>query len=585
MLIAHMLVFGVIIAQLVSIQVVNAESYADQGVRQRERVLELNASRGRIYDRNGEVLATSVSSATVYADPAVFHGDVEIDGEVVSARRAAALVAPFVGRDAGEVLTRLLGDGRFVYLGRQLDWDTGAAIRELGIPGIGVLEEPRRVYPLDGLAGPVVGFTDIDGAGLSGIESIFDDVLQGTPGELLLERAPNGLDIASGIRQMRPAEPGSDVVLAVEREIQHAAERAAADAISNADALAANVVVLDADTFEVLAMASAPGFDPNERRDEDRANWRNRPVVDVFEPGSSQKALTMAAAIEEGIVGAQTRFDVPDRIRVSTDEFNDVAPHPTESLSVTDILERSSNVGTIMIAQQLGDERLDTYLRAFGYGSTTGLGLPGESAGLLMPHESWWGTSLPTIAIGQGVAVTLLQLATAYATLANDGQARVPTVVRGTLGDDGDLVTTPGSAPTRVVSTETARQVRSMLEAAVAGEHATGQLARVPGYSVAGKTGTARKPNTDAPGYSSEYVATFVGFAPVDDPEVVVAVMVDEPTPIYGGVVAAPIFREVMQTALSVLHVVPDRSDTSLEALVGRARERAIEVAATEGPA
>lgn len=583
-LLIFVLLFGLVGVQLVSIQVVNADEYADRGVRQRERVVELAPTRGRIYDRRGDVIATSLTSATIYADPRVFQGEGDVDGDRVPARRAAQMLAPLVGRDSGDILERLLRDGHFVYLGRQLDWEVGEQVRELGIPGIGVLAEPKRVYPLNGMAGQVVGFTDVDGIGLSGIESIFDATLKGEPGQLLIERAPNGLDIASGVREVMPALAGSDVVLTIDREIQHAAEHAAANALVEHHASAASVVVLDASSFEVLAMASAPGFDPNLRLEEERPNWRNRAVVDVFEPGSSQKALTMAAAIEEGLVSPSTSMSVPDRIRVSTNEFTDITEHGTETLTVAEILERSSNVGTIMIAQQLGDSRLDSYLRRFGYGAATGLGFPGESAGLLMPHEAWWGTSLPTIAIGQGVAVTLLQLATAYGTLANDGMALTPTLVRGMIGDDGHLAQPAREAPERVVSQDTAREVRAMLANAVSGDRATGQLAQVPGYTVAGKTGTARKPNTGAPGYSDKYVATFVGFAPVDDPEIVVAVMVDEPTPIFGGVVAAPLFREVMQTALVSRNVAPDRTDTSVQALAGRAREQALDAATSEQP-
>lgn len=575
-------------AQLVNIQVVNADEYADRGVRQRERVIELPATRGRIYDRHGDVLATSVASATVYADPGRFReieaADTRSQGEY-SALEAAHLLAPVLETDASQILERLQRDGRFAYLQRQVDWELGERIAALGIDGVGVFEEPRRQYPAGGLAGQVVGFTGIDGQGLQGLEAQYDSVLRGSAGTLMLERAPSGLEIASGLRDMTPARPGTDLVLTLDRDIQHAAERAVAGAVEETGARGAGVVVLDARSFEVLAMSSAPGFDPNERRENDHASWRNRAVTDVFEPGSAQKALTVAAAIEEGIVSPSTRFSVPDRISVADSVFSDIAEHPTMDMSVSEIIERSSNVGTILIARELGADNLDAYLRSFGYGTPTGVGFPGESPGLLMPREQWWGTSLPTIAIGQGVAVTLTQLATAYATIANDGVAHAPRIVRGTVGDDGQLAPTPADQGGRVVSPETADAVRGMLLQAVEGPTATGGLARVPGYSVAGKTGTARKPNEGSVGYSDGYVATFVGFAPVDDPQIVVAVMVDEPTPIYGGVVAAPLFREVAEVALSVRRVPPDRSDDSLDDLLGMARRDALEAARREGPA
>ncbi|MEX0592715.1 MAG: penicillin-binding protein 2 [Nitriliruptoraceae bacterium] len=576
-LLVYLMVMAVSVAQLVSIQVVNADEYAERGARQRERVIELPATRGRILDRQGDVLATSVDSATVYADPRRFRPTVDANGKRVppaaDAHEVATRLAPLVGRDRQQLVAKLREDRHFVYLGRQLDWDTGQQIRQLELDGIGVLTEPRRVYPGSGLAAQVVGFTDIDSVGLQGIEQIHNEQLRGNAGTLVLERTPAGLDIASGMRQVIPSTPGRDVVLTIDRDIQHAAEAAASKAMIDAQARAVSVVVLDVDSFDVLAMASTPGFDPNDRREADRANWRNRAVTDVFEPGSSQKALTIAAAIEEGLIAPTTQFSVADRITVSTDEFTELSPRPTLQMSVEEIMERSSNVGTILIAQELGEERLDRYLRAFGYGSRTALGFPGESAGLLRPHEQWWGTSLPTIAIGHGVAVTLMQLAAAYGTLANDGVAHEPRLLRGTVGSDGVVAgVEPRGEGERVVSAQTAQAVRSMLVRAVEGEHATGSRARVEGYSVGGKTGTARKVNASSAGYSDQHMATFVGFAPADNPRIVVAVMVDEPTPIYGGLVAAPVFSEVMEVALTVLRVAPDRSDATLDAMFSRVR-------------
>jgi cell division protein FtsI (penicillin-binding protein 3) len=590
LLLVYGLLFLVTFGTLVNIQVINAPDYADRSVRQRARTVELVATRGRLYDREGDVLATSVQSATIYADPRAYRPTETPDGQAVppaaSAGDVAAELAPLLGADAATLTERLERDAHFVYVARQLDWEVGQQIRELELPGIGILNEPRRVYPAGGLAGQIVGFTGIDGEGLQGLESHYDQILRGRPGMLAFEQAPGGLDIASGARELVPPDAGTDLVLTLDREIQHAAERAAADAVEEFNARGASVLVLEVGTGDVLAMASVPTYDPNQRTEADRANWRNRAVTDVFEPGSTQKALTVAAAIEEGLVSGSTTMPVETGIRVGGKTFTDAYSHPTEVWSVQEIMERSSNVGTIKIAQELGAERLDHYLREFGYGRATGVGFPGEGAGLLMPTAQWWATSLPTIAIGQGVAVTLVQLANSYATLANDGVSVQPRIVRGTVGEDGRL--TPAAAPTtrEVVSPETAREVRAMLEAAVIGEHGTGARAAVPGYTVAGKTGTARKPSEGARGYSGEYIATFVGFAPVEAPQLVVAVMVDEPRPFYGGVVAAPVFSEVMQSALTARRVVPDGGSRSLEQALLEARAAAAEHAASrEGPA
>jgi cell division protein FtsI (penicillin-binding protein 3) len=568
MLLIYALAVLLTVGKLVEVQVLNATEYSDRGVRQRARTIDLQATRGRIYDREGDVLATSVQAATVYADPRVFRGTETPDGLPVPPAADAAAVAqelaPLLGRDPGE-LEELLGrDAHFVYLRRQLDHERGQEIQALALPGIGVLTEPRRVYPAGGLAGQVVGFTGIDGEGLQGLEAQYDSILRGQPGMLVLERAPGGLDIASGMRELVPPDAGTDLVLTIDREIQHAAERAAAGAIDEFNAVGASVLVYEVGTGDILAMASVPSYDPNARGDEEPADRRNRAVTDVFEPGSTQKALTIAAAIEEGLVTSTTRLDVPVGINIGGSRFTDSSERPAQRMTLAQIMERSSNVGTIQVAQELGPERLESYLRSFGYGTATDLGFPGESPGLLMPHESWWGTSLPTIAIGQGVAVSLLQLATAYGTLANDGEAVSPRLVRGTVGDDGRL--TPSAAPSteRIVSAATARQVQQMLELAVSGEHGTGARAAVEGYRVAGKTGTARKPSADARGYSGEYIATFVGFAPVEDPRIVVAVMVDEPRPFYGGLVAAPVFSQVMEAALIARQVPPDHAGRSL---------------------
>ena len=568
------------IGKLVEIQVINAEEYAESGVRQRARTVDLPATRGRIYDRDGDVLATSVEAATVYADPRVFQPSTTSDGTPVPAGADAGVVAASLAsvleHDEATIRDRLLDDERhFVYLGRQLDHEVGDAVRDLDLPGVGVLAEPRRVYPSGPLAAQVVGFTGIDGDGLQGLESRYDQVLAGHPGMLAFERAPGGLDIASGVREVVEPEVGTDLVLTLDREIQHAAEHAALEAMDEYDAKGASVLVQDVQTGEVLGMASVPGHDPNELSEtDDRTTWRNRTVTDVFEPGSSQKALTVAAAIEEGLVDHATTFEVADAIDVHGSRFTDVTEHPDEVWTVSEIMERSSNVGTIQIAQELGDETLERYLREFGYGATSGLGFPGESPGLLMSHDQWWGTSLPTIAIGQGVGVTLMQLSSAYTTIASGGAAFDPTLVRGTVGDDGRLTPAAASEPRRVISADAAQQVAHMLEDAVTGEAGTGANAQVPGYRVAGKTGTARKPNDGEIGYSEEYVATFVGFAPVDAPRVVVSVMVDEPTPIYGGTVAAPVFSEVMEASLLALRVPADSAGQDLARAMSEAQQR-----------
>jgi cell division protein FtsI (penicillin-binding protein 3) len=556
--------------KLVDIQVINAEAYAETSVRQRVRTVELPATRGRIYDRDGEVLATSVDAATIYADPRAFRPSVTPSGialpSAADARSVAGSLAALLDADVAELEERLSRDAHFVYLGRQLPFEVGEAVRALRLPGVGVLTEPKRVYPNGTLAAQILGFTGIDGEGLQGLEQRFESVLVGEPGTLVMERALGGLEIPSGTRELVPASVGTDVVLTIDRQIQHAAEVAANQAMAQHNASAASVVVIEVATGDVLAMASTPGFDANNRHLFDSNTYRNRAATDMFEPGSAQKVFTLAAAIEEGLVSESTVMDTPRAITVHNKRFGEIYRREDKQLTLTEILASSSNVGSIMVAQQLGADRLDTYLRKFGFGESTGSGFPGEASGMLLPRNAWSGTSLPTIAIGQGVAVTLLQLASGYATIANDGVAVQPRIVRGTVGGDGRLTPAASSPTNRVLSPATSRQMRNMLEEAVAGELATGKNALIDGYRVGGKTGTARKPAANSRGYSNQYVATFVGMAPIDNPRFVVAVMVDEPKPaFYGGVVAAPVFRDVMETALISRRVPAEAAGQDLQ--------------------
>lgn len=567
------------VGQLVNIQVLRAEEYADRGVRQRSRTIELPGTRGRIYDREGDILATSVAAVTVYADPRAYRASELPDGTATppagDVRQVARELAPLIGRDAAWIEERLGRDAHFVYLARQVDRAVAESIAELRLPGIGLIDEPKRVYPSAGLAAQVVGFVGIDGEALAGLEQHHDAILQGHPGTMSLERAPGGLEIASGAREVTPSRVGTDIVLTIDREIQAEAERVAAETVAQFGAKGASVVVLEVGTGDILAMASVPTFDPNARSEDDAEAWRNRAVTDVFEPGSIQKALTIAAALDAGVIGREQVFDVGDRLVVADKEFTDSTPHSRSAWTATDIMARSSNVGAILIAQQLGRDDLHDYLVDFGYGRRTGLDFPGESAGLLRPAEEWWGTSLPTIAIGYGIAATLLQVADSYATIANGGLKVQPRLVRGTVGDDGTLVPTAAPASTRVVSAAAAAAVTQMLEQSVISEGATGGLAVVPGFRVGGKTGTALKPAAGTSGYTETYVASFVGFAPIDDPRIVVAVMVDEPYPFYGGIVAAPAFSRIMHAALLARRIAPGGTGSSLTDAFDAAREQA----------
>lgn len=581
-LIAYLLVALVVAGRLVQVQVVRADDYAARGADQRDQFVTLPADRGRLYDRGGEVLAASVAAVSVYADPRAFRSQPAPDGvgELPPAQDvddAVAALAPVLGVDEGRVRDLLTGSGDFVYLARQADRAVGRAVEELDLAGVGVLPEARRVYPGGSLAAQIIGITDIDGTGVAGLELQHQEALAGQPGWLAFERSDDGYAIPTAEREVQSPVPGNDLVLTIDRQVQHTAERVAAEVVERYDATGASIVVLEVGTGDVLAMANAPTVDLGDRSSLDPEALRNRAVTDILEPGSVQKTITAAAAMEEGVVGPATRLLVDDSIGVGGSTFSDSHPHPVEEMSFAEVIETSSNVGTIMVAQQLGEQRLASWLERFGFGQRVGVGFPGEAAGIVRPVDDWWGTSLPTIAIGQGIAMTLLQAANSYATIANDGVAVTPRILRGTVGEDGRLDPAPVLEGDRVVSVDTATELRRILASVVGGERGTGAAAAVDGHLVAGKTGTARKPSPEG-GYTGTYIATFVGMAPAENPELVVAVSVDEPSTIWGGVVAAPAFAEVMAEALRRAQVPPAQAGPSFGAVLTDA-QRAAEAA------
>jgi len=541
--------------RLVLLQVRDGATYEALAMEQRVRRIALPAERGTIFDRSMHELALSLPAKAVFADPAL----------VQDPAGAAARLAEILEVRTGALRGSLTAESRFEYLARGVDLAVANRVDRLDLPGIGFIDEPKRTYPGGALAAQVLGFVGVDGAGLAGLELQWDRVLAGRAGRMLVEQDPDGLSIPQGRLELEEPRRGQDLVLTVDKDLQYFTERALAGAVEENGALGGTVIVLDPSTGDVLAMATNPAFDANAFTDAPAFVTRNRGVTDVYEPGSVNKVITAAAALEEGVMGIRERLWVPPRYLVGDKVFTEAHPRPAMSMTLTDIIAKSSNIGTIMTAQRLGRERLDDYLRDFGFGVETGIRFPGESDGILMPEEEWWTTSMGTIPIGQGIAVTPLQMASVYATVANDGVRVAPRLVRGTV-DGGDVREQDPLVRERVVSTRTARLVTRMLAEAVAS--GTGQEAQLPGYWVAGKTGTARKPLQDALGYSDEYVASFIGFAPARDPAVVVAAIIDEPDTVYGGVAAAPLFREVAGFALAHLRVPTAQPPPRLPSLV-----------------
>lgn len=523
------------------VQVVRAETYASQARQQTLRKIELPARRGTIYDRTGGELAVSVPARTVYANPRF----------VVDPARVAATLAPLLRRDAVEIDRDLRKDSGFVYLARRIGLVTADKVQELGLPGVGVLSEPRRLYPGKSLAANVVGFIGTEQTGLSGLEYAYQDLLAGRPGFRILEQDPVGRRIPQGEFTEVPPVAGSDVALTLHPDIQTSAERAMAAAVERTGAEGGMLVALDPRSGEILAMVSNPTFDANDIENVDDLKTRNRVVTDAFEPGSVSKIVAAAAALNEGVVTPETVVAVPASLHIGDTTFED-EHNPGGPMTLRQILAKSANLGTMRLAQMLGREKLFDYMQRLGYGRGTGLGFPGESAGNLPPIGRW-STALPTMAIGQSLAATELQIAQIYAMIANEGVSVEPRLVDGWTDPQGRRHEPQAPRTRRVLPPDVASTLREMLKSTVT--EGTGKLAAVPHYEVAGKTGTARKA-VEGVGYRG-YMSSFVGMIPADDPQLVIGVVLDNPSPIEGGLSAAPVFSAVAGDAVHILRIPP----------------------------
>ncbi|CAN5876971.1 cell division protein FtsI [soil metagenome] len=530
---------GVVAGRLFWLQVMDSSRMSAMAAEQRMRTLTLPAHRGSILAADGSELAISMDTKTVYASPR----------EITDPVAAALALAPVLAIDRAKLQDKLTGDSGFVYVARRQEPEIAEQVEALGLPGVGLVPEPKRYYPSGPLAAQVLGFVGDENKGLAGLESAYDDVLTGRPGRAVTERDPAGRTIPVGESSVTEAVEGNNLVLTIDKQIQYQAEAALARAIKAWNAHAGTVIVMSPQTGAILAMANNPAFDPNDLDSSTAASRKNGAAVDVMEPGSVSKMVTAAAALESSVTTPSEVMSVDDELRIGTKTFKDSHPHPVQNMTFSQIIQSSSNVGTIKVAERLGKQSLHDYLGKFGYGRKTGLGFPGESAGILPNPDGWWQTSLGTIAIGQGVAVTPLQMAKAYATLANGGVEMEPNLVLATVDPEGKRHYAKSPPGNRVIQSETAKTLTEMLVGVTEGKDGTGSAAAIPGYRVAGKTGTAQKPKIGAPGYSG-YMASFVGFAPADNPKLVVAVVLDDPQPFLAGETAALTFKEVMEFGL-----------------------------------
>jgi cell division protein FtsI (penicillin-binding protein 3) len=550
LLVVFAVVFAVVLVRAAWLQTVRAQSLGKLASTQQQETRTIPAGRGTILDRMGVPFALGEVATTVYANPR----------EIRNARAAAAAAEETLGVSAETLYPDLLDRRKgFVYVARKADPARAAQLERRGIPGFGFYPEERRVYPQGRVASQLLGYAGIDNSGLAGVEKAFDRSLTGRPGKETFVRDPFGrpIDVISSV----PERDGHDVVLTVDHNIQANAEAVLSETVSRWHAKRGTAIVLDPRTGGILAMAVAPGFDANNFNAVPAWLQRNTTVTDTYEPGSTFKLVTVAGVLSEGLVTAETPYTLPYTIPVADRVIHDAEPRGTVTYTVGQILSHSSNVGAVTLAKLLGSQRLAEWVTRFGFGEKTGIDFPGESEGIVLPLEKWSGSTIGTVPIGQGIAVTPIQMAAAYAAVANGGEWLSPHVVDHVVGRDRRKV-----ERRRVVSSAIARQLLSMLVNVVADPEATGTQAALPGYQVAGKTGTAAKPEPG--GYStSRYVASFVGIVPASKPRLVILVTVDEPQgTIWGGVVAAPAFREIARFDLQYLEVPPDASAVSQDA-------------------
>lgn len=563
MMVVSLIVLSLFAAQLVRIQGFDSQAVAADALAQRTQTEAIPAHRGTIYDANNTVLAQSQERRTVVIDQtAVTEYEKTVAGTrtKVGVEGAAKDLAAILGDSARELEPKLTGTQRYRIVAKNISPLTWRRINALGIPGVYSERSSQRTYPQSTTVASLVGFVQPqDQTAGGGLELQFDDLLKGTPGQATYEIAQDGSRLPNASDDVSSATSGKDIRLTIDNDIQWYAQNALANQVKETQALSGTIVVQRVDTGELVALASYPTFDPNNLGDGNGV-YSNLAFSDVFEPGSTSKIMTVAAGLEEGNITPRTPMILPGSMERGNRVLKDSHPHPDEYRTVAGALAESSNTGAMLIGETMTPKTMEEYLRKFGLGSTSGSGFPGESAGLLPKSETWSGSQRATITYGQGVSTTAVQVTNVFQTIANGGVRVSPTFVKEISDGEGGWDPAPAGKRTRTVSKKSADQVARMLEGVVSDE-GTAPEAKIEGYRVAGKTGTADRYDPKVGGYSGK-TASFIGFAPADDPQLVVSVILQRPIKgYYGGTVAAPVFKDVMTYALQKEKVPPTPQD------------------------
>jgi cell division protein FtsI (penicillin-binding protein 3) len=539
MLIFVVLVFVVYASRLVQIQGVQAPVLAQDATQGRIRTVIIPASRGEITDRNGVPLATTIDAVNVTSDQTLVHNPTAV----------AKQIAAVLHTDWRKYVASLTGTHRFAYVAKGLSPDQWQAIDKLSLLGIYHEASSKRLYPNGSLAAPIIGFVNSEDTGQAGVEMQWQALLAGKSGKSIYEASAAGGIIPTATDQTNKAVSGATVRLTIDRDIQYVAEVALAKAVKQAKADSGVVVVTNPRTGELLALANVPSFDPKNVGNVDQATLYNRALDSVYEPGSTGKVITHATLIDSGLATPLTHVTVPNELTIDNHVFHDDISHGVWKLTLTGVMARSSNLGTILASEKLSHQTFLNYMDRFGVGSPTGLKFPGESDGLLRPLAAWSSSTFPTMAFGQAYSVNAVQMAAVYATIANNGLRVPPRIVASVVNPDGTTTVPTTAKPVRVVSERTATLVRAMLESVVS-DDGTAPMAAIDGYRVAGKTGTANRVDPTCSCYRG-YTASFIGMAPADKPQFVVAVTLQNPrNGHFGGRLAGPVFKTVMSYAL-----------------------------------
>ena len=546
--------------RLIQVQVIQAGSYTIRAVDEMQNTRSIPAKRGEITDINGVTFARSIAAINIVVDQT----------QIADPARVALFAAPILKMPVADVQMAITGKLRYSMVLPNAEPAIWRALvqamashnatlgpREINQRIIGFFAERGYVrdYPSGSLLASLIGFVRNDGIGATGLESSMNSIIAGKAGRYSYAAAA-GAEIPGSQSEIVSAQKGTSIRLTIDRDVQWVASKAISDAVRKSGATSGTVIVMDPKTGQILAHATAPTFDPNNTKNISLNLMRNPSVEDVYEPGSTGKVITLAAALEEKKITPTTVFTVPYSIKRSDATFHDHEHHATQQLTATGILAVSSNTGTIQIGETMPNNTLYSYLSKFGMGSKTGSGLPGESAGILHPVKDWSGTSAPTIAFGQGYSLTAMQATSVFATIANNGVRVSPTVIAGTSDASGNFTPAQSRTSEKVISPETATELRTMMESVVSAQ-VTAPSAAIPGYRVAGKTGTAMRYNSDCRCYSG-YTASFIGFAPADKPAYVISVTIQNPKGMHwGGALGGPVFKEVMSFVLQSRHVSP----------------------------